>query len=188
MTLCATFIYTLDIALACSITHHIYIFVNYLSVLMFPLSGKLLQTVKLLTCVRETSSSWTTAFQPKDNKLHRECNSYDRLWCVQYWVSQMVSFPQVSPPKPCICLASPPIHATCPVHLILLHFIIQTILGEEYRSLSSSLCSFLHSPDTSSLLGQNILLNTKFSNTFLLCSPLKVSNQVSYPYKQKSKL
>jgi len=39
-----------------------------------------------------------------------------------------------------------PIRATCPVHLILLDFIIQTILGEEYRSLSSSLCSFLHSP------------------------------------------
>jgi len=34
--------------------------------------------------------------------------------------------------------------ATCPAHLILLNLIIQTILGEEYRSLSSSLCSFLH--------------------------------------------
>jgi hypothetical protein len=29
-------------------------------------------------------------------------------------------------------------------------------LGEEYRTLSSSLCSFLHSPVTSSLLGPNI--------------------------------
>jgi hypothetical protein len=28
-------------------------------------------------------------------------------------------------------------------------------LGEEYRSLSSSLCSFLHSPVTSSLIGPN---------------------------------
>jgi hypothetical protein len=32
---------------------------------------------------------------------------------------------------------------------------------ENYRSLSSSICSFLHSPDTSSLLGPNILLNTR---------------------------
>jgi hypothetical protein len=32
-------------------------------------------------------------------------------------------------------------------------------LGEEYRSLSSSLFSFLHSPVTSSLLGPNILFN-----------------------------
>jgi hypothetical protein len=35
-------------------------------------------------------------------------------------------------------------------------------IGEEYRSLSSSLCSFLHSPVTSSLLGPNILLNPLF--------------------------
>ena len=50
--------------------------------------------------------------------------------------------------------ASPfPIRATCPTHLIHLDFIIRKILGEEYRSLSSSLCSFLRSPVTSSLLG-----------------------------------
>ena len=54
-----------------------------LSVLKISLSGKLLQTVKLLTCVRATSTSWTTAFQPKDNKLHTECKPYDRLWHVQ---------------------------------------------------------------------------------------------------------
>ena len=39
-----------------------------------------------------------------------------------------------------------PIQATCPAHLMLLDFISRTTLGEEYRSLSSSLCSFLHSP------------------------------------------
>ena len=39
-----------------------------------------------------------------------------------------------------------PIRATCPAHLIFLDFITRTILGEECRSLSSSLCSFLHSP------------------------------------------
>jgi len=58
-----------------------------------------------------------------------------------------------------------PIRATCPAHFILLDFITRTILGE-YR-LSSSLCSFLHSPVTLSLLGPNIL-NIQFSNTLSL--------------------
>jgi len=44
----------------------------------------------------------------------------------------------------------------------------------QYRSLSSSLCSFLHSPVTSSLLGPNILLSTLFSNTLSLSSSLTV--------------
>ena len=74
-----------------------------------------------------------------------------------------------------------PIRATCPSHLILLDFITRTILGEEYRSLSSSLYSFLHSPVTSSILGPN-LLSTLFSNTLSLRSSLNVSDQVSHPY------
>ena len=45
-----------------------------------------------------------------------------------------------------------PIHATCPAYLILLNLITHTILGEEYRPLSSSLCSFLHSPVTPSVM------------------------------------
>jgi hypothetical protein len=49
-----------------------------------------------------------------------------------------------------------PLHATYLAHLILLDFITQTILDDEYRSLSS-LCSFLHSPVTLSHLDPNIL-------------------------------
>jgi len=48
--------------------------------------------------------------------------------------------------------------ATCPAPLILLYFITRKILGEKYLSLSSLLCSFLHSSVTESLLGPNILL------------------------------
>ena len=43
---------------------------------------------------------------------------------------------------------SSPIRATCPAHLILLDFITRTILGEEYKSFTSSLCNLLHSPGT----------------------------------------
>ena len=70
------------------------------------------------------------------------------------------------------------VHAACLVHLILLDFITRTMLGEQYRSLSSSLCNFLHSPVTSFLLGPNILLSTLFSNSLSLRSSLTVSDQV----------
>ena len=75
-----------------------------------------------------------------------------------------------------------PISATFPAHLSLLDLITRTIFGEQYTSLSSSLCSFPHSPVTSSLLGPSIL-NTPFSNTLSLGSSLNVSDQVPYPYK-----
>ena len=69
------------------------------------------------------------------------------------------------------------VHATCPVHLILLDFIKRTIFGEWYRSLSSPLC-FFYSPVISSILGRNTLPSTLFSKTPSLCSSLNVSDQV----------
>jgi hypothetical protein len=72
--------------------------------------------------------------------------------------SRSLRFPHQNPVH-----ASPlPIRATCPTHLILHGFISRTRVGEEYRSWSSLLWIFLHSPVTSSLLGTNILLNTLF--------------------------
>jgi len=61
-------------------------------------------------------------------------------------------------------------------------------IGWEYRSLSSSLCVFLHSPATSSLLGPNILLSTLFSNTLSLSSSLNVSDQVLHPYNTTGRI
>jgi hypothetical protein len=61
-------------------------------------------------------------------------------------------------------------------------------LGEEYTSFSSSLCSFLHSPVTLSLLRPNILLGILFSDTLRLRSYLKVSDQVSHLYKTRGKI
>ena len=72
-------------------------------------------------------------------------------------------FPSGLPTKtlcaPCLSL----VHATCTANLIL-DLISRIILCEEYISVSSSLCSFLHFCVTCSLLGPNILL-TPYSQT-----------------------
>ena len=91
--------------------------------------------------------------------------------------SLSLRFPHQNPVYP-----SPlPMHAPCSAHLILLNFITRNTLGEQYGSLSSSCCSFLLSPVTSSLLGPNIL-NILISITLSLGFSLIVSDQVSHPH------
>jgi hypothetical protein len=68
-------------------------------------------------------------------------------------------------------------------HIIIVDLIILIIFGEQYKSRSSSLCSFLHPPVTSSLFGRNILLSTLFTDTLSLCSSLNVRDQ---DFSQKS--
>ena len=100
----------------------------------------------------------------------------------------MISFSQVSPHQNHVYIS--PLPRTCYMPLPFLSSRLDhpNNIGEKYRSLSSSLCSFLHSPVTSSLLGQNILLSTLFLNTLSLCSSINVSDQVSHPYKTTGKI
>ena len=90
-------------------------------------------------------------------------------------------FPSDLPTKTLNASLLSPISVTCPICHIFLDLITQTIWGDEYRSLSSSLCNFPQYTVTSSLLGPNILLNTLFSNTLSLCSSLTVRHP-AYPH------
>ena len=76
-------------------------------------------------------------------------------------------FPHHNP----VCNFPLPIHATHTAHHIIFHLITQIMFGEKYRSFSVSLCSFLHSSQTSSLLDPHMPLNTIFPNTIPYISP-----------------
>jgi hypothetical protein len=52
----------------------------------------------------------------------------------------------------------------------------------------SSLCNFLQSPVSSSLLDPKIHLRTLFSNILILCFFLNVGDQVSCPYKTTGRI
>ena len=64
--------------------------------------------------------------------------------------------------------------ATCSAHPIVLYLITLIILGEEYRSQSSSLCSFLHFPVTLLLFGSSVFLSTLLLKSLSLSSSLNV--------------
>jgi hypothetical protein len=80
-------------------------------------------------------------------------------------------FPSGCPTKTIYALFIYPTRTTCPSHLILHDLITPIIFGEVYKLWSSSLCSLLQPPTTSSILGPNIL-NTLFSHTHNLLLPL----------------
>ena len=137
------------------------------------------------TSARHLSLSWASSIQSMPTN--------STSWRSILILSSHLRLGLLSGLFPSVFLTKPPytplpIRATFPAHLILLDFITLTIMGEEYTSLSSPLCSFLHSPVTSSLLGPNILLNTLFSHTLSLRSSLNVSDQVSHPYKTTGKI
>ena len=135
--------------------------------------------ITALTSVRHLSLSWASPIQ----STYPHPTSWRSILILSTHLRLGLPsglFPSGFPTKTLYAPLSSPVRATCPAHLILLGFITHTILGEECRSLSSSLCNLLHSPVTSSLLGPNILLNTIFST---ICIKLIISYSVKLHYR-----
>jgi hypothetical protein len=88
-----------------------------------------------------------TAHSPKD-----PCSYYHPIYARVFQVTSFLQVPQQNR----IYSSASPIRATCRDYLILLDLITRTILCKEYRPLSSSMCSLIRSPVTSTLLGPNI--------------------------------
>jgi len=133
------------------------------------------------------SVSWTTSIQ----SMPSHPTSWRSILILSSYLPLVLPsglFPSGFPTKTLNTPLPSPIRATCTAHLFLLDLITRKILGEEYKSLSSTLCSFLHSLVASSFLGPNILLSTLFSNTLSLHISLNVSDQVSHPYKTTGKI
>jgi len=115
----------------------------------FPAFYRTRKFITALTSVRHSSLSWASPIQ-STYPHHTSWRSVLILNTHLRLGLRSSLFPSGFRIKTLYVPLSSPIRATCPVHLFLVGFITRTILGEEYRSFSFSLCNLLHYPVTSS--------------------------------------
>jgi hypothetical protein len=72
-----------------------------------------------------------------------------------------------------------------PAHLILFDLITLTVLGKECKSWSCSLYNFIQPPIISSLLGQNVIRSTLFSNILDLLNNILLGHYPSSSFNYK---
>ena len=101
--------------------------------------------ITVLTSVRHLSLSWANPIQSTSHLVEIHPNIIHPSMSRSPQWSLSLRFPHQDPIRPPLLPHTR--HMPCPSHSS--RFYHRTILGEEYRSLSSSLCSLLHSPDLS---------------------------------------
>ena len=137
--------------------------------------------ITALTSVRHLSLSWASPIQ----SIYPHSTSWRSILILSTHLSLGLPsglLPSGFPRKTLYTLYTP--LPTCPAHLILLDFITRTILGEEYRSFSSSLCNLLHSPVTSSPQVQ-IFSSTTYSQTPSAYFPPSMSTSKFHTHKKR---
>ena len=125
--------------------------------------------ITALTSVHQLSLSWASPIQ----SIYPHHTSWRSILILSTHLHLGLPsglLPSGFPTKTLYTPLSSPIRATCPANVILLDFITRTILGENYKSFSSSLCNLLHSSVTSSLLGPNTRSIYEFSREGTSCS------------------
>ena len=108
----------------------------------FPAFHRTRRFITALTSVRHLSLSWASPIR----SIYPHPTSWTSILILSTHLRLGLPsglLPSSFPTKTLYTHLSSPIRATFPAHLILLDFITHTILGEECRSLSSSLCSHL---------------------------------------------
>ena len=141
--------------------------------------------------IRHLSLSWARSIQVTPSEKISSRLILSNIILPSTPISSKWSFPSVSPLKSCVHPSLLPYRAICSVclfHQELPGWYTRVILGEEYKSWSTSLCRLFLYPVIYSVIGPSVLLSTLFSIILCLRSSFSMRDQVSDRISQQDKL